>query len=189
LANLIVTALIGGSADDPNNENWRFPHSVDEAFNYILGMLGDYEADVRELLLPLAYAEGGLPKGRLWEAIARRLGPRKRTSPKLKGLFDRVPWLIVENLDRGGSVYSLFHAALGEHLRKGMEHVQANRQFATSLASMKPGAQYMSGQVDYASRNLSKHMRRAGEWQQLGTLVTAPSWIARQSKSRPFESA
>lgn len=199
LASLTVTALIAGTAGDPRRQEWHFPDEAGQAFDLIFGALGDDEDNIRDLLLPLAYAEDkGLPRGPLWLTLATKLSSRKDPKLDIGDVSEKVPWFITEGLmigqdpSFGRSVWHLFHAALSEHLQKGRADEQVHPQFVAALqrmlASVKFSGPSASDDVAYASRNLSRHMRRAGEWRALGRLVIAPSWITRQSRPSPFAS-
>ncbi|MFC9619005.1 caspase family protein [Streptomyces sp. NPDC056930] len=80
-------------------------------------------AEVKSLLLPLAYAEGqGMPLPHIWAALAaphpHQTGP---TAERILNLLrnDAVGPYLVETLDEDGrSVYRLYHQALADDLRR-----------------------------------------------------------------------
>lgn len=187
LASLIVTNVVAGSTALRAAENQDFPVSVGKVFDVLLDRLGDAESDARDLLLAVSYAEGGgFPKGALWSRIAKALSGRPDSSPSVAALTKRAPWFLIEGLDREGSVFRLFHAALAEHLQ-GSRH--ATRDHLTIAAALReitsrPAVDADPGEVGYARRNLSKHLRRAGAWRALWRLIRTPDWIDTQSKPR-----
>lgn len=192
LASLCTTALLAGSDEDPRDDSWRYPRSVDEAFNVVFDTLGDDELAIRQVLLPLAYAQGrGLPNGPLWSALVRSLCGDRASQLEPKVALARVPWLVVADHVGGQVVHRLFHAALREHLQGDRPIARMHGRIAARLARHISGHQ--SGSRDsvegdtYALDFLSGHLRQAGFWCALGTRVTESSWITRQAGRRPFE--
>ncbi|HET9657515.1 MAG TPA: hypothetical protein VFP72_19345, partial [Kineosporiaceae bacterium] len=92
--------------------------------------LGDEADRVRDLLLPLAYAQGtGLPWEDIWPALARALTGHPCTSRDLDWLIDVAGYYITESTTDDGrrSTYRLFHEALAEHLRGQREDVSRDQ--------------------------------------------------------------
>ena len=88
------------------------------------GRLGELARRARELLLPLAYAQGaGLPWEDIWPLLARQLTETTCTSTDLDWLVEAAGYYIVESTSEDGrrSVYRLYHEALAEHLRDGRD--------------------------------------------------------------------
>jgi hypothetical protein len=186
LASLIVTDVVAGATALRAGEEPDFPVSVGDVFDRLLDRLGDAEGDARDLLLAVSYAEGGgFPKGALWSRIAKALSGRPDARPSFAAL-KKAPWFLIEGLDREGSVSRLFHAALAEHLQGGRQATRDHLTIATALREITshPVVDAEPGEVGYARRNLSKHLRRAGAWRALWRLIRTPDWIDTQSGSR-----
>ena len=119
-------ALRSGLAD-PADRPWResLPRAAAEAMKADLdGRLGERAGRARELLLPLAYAQGaGLPWEDVWPLLARTVTETNCTSADLDWLIEEAGYYIVESTSEDGrrSVYRLYHEALAEHLRDGRE--------------------------------------------------------------------
>lgn len=199
LASLCMTALLAGSDQDPRDDSWRYPRSVDDALNVVFDALGDDEPAIRQVLLPLAYAQGrGLPAGPLWSDLVKGLGgdrarklDRKNLDPTF--VLTHAPWLVVADLVDGRVVYRLFHAALREHLQADRPTARMHGRIAATLArhisSHRSDSRSSSADdYTYALAYLSGHLRQAGFWRALGTRVTEPSWIARQTRGRDRKS-
>ena len=92
--------------------------------------LGELAARARDLLLPLAYAQGtGLPWEDVWPLLARTLTRTPCTSADLDWLIEEAGYYIVESTSEDGrrSVYRLYHEALAEHLRAGRDDPTADQ--------------------------------------------------------------
>ncbi|WP_221329194.1 WD40 repeat domain-containing protein [Actinoplanes sp. L3-i22] len=109
---LTLAALPQATDDSPE----QFPDSVDAAMERYLAAFGDERRRVRDLLVPLAFAEGaGLSDPVVWAALATELGTDRYTAQD-------VAWLLGERravhlLDVTDRTFRLFHEALREHLR------------------------------------------------------------------------
>lgn len=109
----VTLAALPGAADDSPEQ---FPDSVGAAMDRYLAAFGPERGRVRDLLVPLAFAEGaGLPDPTVWAALATVLGTDHYAAQD-------VAWLLSERramnlLDATGNAYRLFHEALREHLR------------------------------------------------------------------------
>ncbi|ONI86174.1 hypothetical protein ALI22I_26065 [Saccharothrix sp. ALI-22-I] len=93
----------------------RLPTSVGAAVDDYLTVRFDRPRVVRDLLLPLAYAEGsGLPEGPLWLALANTLGATDYTAHDLREVLTSAASYLVE---RSGGTFRLFHQALDDTFR------------------------------------------------------------------------
>src|SRR5262249_13600300 len=127
----------------------RFPTTVGAAMEaYLTG--ADGGGRVRELLAPLAFAEGsGLPVGLLWAALATALGTERYGEQDVRRLLYRSAarnLLQQVRLDGdpaagggagvdvvGGVCYRLFHEALAEYLRSVVPHPEPERVIFAAL--------------------------------------------------------
>jgi hypothetical protein len=190
MASLIVTAIVTGTAGDPGSPKWEFPEQVGMALDRLLEKLGDDLPEVRDLLVPLAYAEGsGLPKGRLWPRIAEKLSDRENATLDVKKLFARAPWFIVAQSRFGRTGFRVFHIALANLLRKGREDSAVHLSFVRQLESALAGSHgHEFEDKQYARHYLAGHLRKAQQWRELAELVTSSDWIKAQSSQPLFES-
>ncbi len=107
---------------DPTDLGWRhcLPRLATDAMrDDLYRRLGGLADQARELLLPLAYAQGsGLPWEDLWPKLARALSASNYTSSDIDWLIEVAGFYIVESASNDGrSTYRLYHEALAEHLR------------------------------------------------------------------------
>ena len=80
--------------------------------------LGPDAARARDLLRPLAYAEGqGLPWEDIWAPLASRISGHTYTNDDLHWLRGHAGSYVVEATEASRSAYRLYHQALTEHLR------------------------------------------------------------------------
>ena len=100
-----------------DRERWR---DVGAAFDRDLERYGGKAHRVRDLLTPLAWAEGtGLPR-ELWAPLATALADNQDyADDDLTWLIEQAGFYLVETLDQDRSVYRLYHELFAEHLRAG----------------------------------------------------------------------
>jgi WD40 repeat protein len=123
----------------------RFPDNVGAAMDEYLVRFAADRRRVRDLLLPLAWAEGdGLADRRAWAQLATELGTGSYTGQDITWLLrDTSAADLLQRTERDGEArYRLFHAALSEHLRavSEAEHPAADiqRRFAKGLIGLVP---------------------------------------------------
>jgi WD40 repeat protein len=102
---------------------WR---DVASAFDRDLDRYGEKAARIRDLLAPLAWAEGsGLPR-ELWAPLATALTADTNYSEQdINWVIEQAGFYVVEVLDGDRSVYRLYHEQFARHLRAGREAVAA----------------------------------------------------------------
>lgn len=142
--------------------------------------LGAGERRARELLTPLAFAEGaGLPWGRLWPAMSAAVFARPYR-------FDDIEWLltasgahVVEALDeRNRSVYRLYHESFTDELRAGAPRDTQDRVVDALIASVprhptRAGRDWASADP-YVRTHLATHAAACGR---LDELVLDPEYL------------
>jgi hypothetical protein len=200
VAQLTSKALVqAGSVVDVEAPGWElaFPGSVADAMDGYLNRLAEDAATeqerrarkrrLRELLTPLAYAEGdGLPRA-LWPAAATALADRSYSVEELDWLLDTAAdYLVEQATSEGDPVYRLYHEALAEYLRPARieEKSALQRRLATALldaVSKRPDgiSRAWSAAHPYLTRHLATHAAVAGLLDELlddpGFLLAADS--------------
>src|ERR1700761_2605621 len=125
----------------PKLSELRLPASVSQAFDQYFRRFGADEMRVRSLLTPLAWAEGGgLPWSALWVPIVNALasGEPHYTDADIEWLMNHAGSFIVETLEKGRSVYRLYHQALADHIRAGRSAQEAQRAIVNGVLTTIP---------------------------------------------------
>jgi WD40 repeat protein len=171
IARLISETLIQANEPvDRSRPRWReqFPSTVGDAFDQYLDRFGSDQRRVRDLYLPLAYAEwNGLPREGVWAALATALSGVTRTEGDVEWLLDRAGTFIVEGADDGSPVYRLAHRALADYLRRGHRAAEVQRRITDTLSEHTPdrvaglGKDWLRASP-YVRRHLATHAIRAG---------------------------
>ena len=185
VARLTAQSLINAAIVDVRQQDWsvRFPVSVGDAFDDFLHRFGEEEGRVRELLAPLAYAEGaGLPWENIWAPLASALAGARYTNEDVRWLRSRAAaFVVAEAVEEGRSVYRLFHQSLAEHLRRPVEEeATVQLAFVRVLTTLAP-AIGEDGKSDwlaapaYVRRHLAAHAAKAGD-RSLDRLIADPGF-------------
>jgi WD40 repeat protein len=161
----------------------ELPSEIGEAFDDYLNRFGAQEERVRNLLAPLAFAEGqGLPRGVLWTRITATLSESPCTDGDIAWLLERASEYVAEVPDdQGRSVYRLYHQALAECLRgdprfppQATQHRIVDALLST-LAPVEDGANRdWFGAHPYIRAHLATHAAAAGR---LDELVADPGFL------------
>ncbi|MER7187312.1 caspase family protein, partial [Streptomyces hyaluromycini] len=142
---------------DPSDRRWReeLPRLPGEAMERdLVQRLGPLARRARELLLPLAYAQGGgLPWAGVWPRIATALTGRDYGDEDVVWLRHAAGSYVVEGVEEGGSVYRVYHRALIEHLREGRDPRAVQRAVTEVLRDIEH---------PYARRYLALHASEGG---------------------------
>ena len=180
-----------GELADPADGDWRsgLPKAAADAMRDDLdGRLGDLAGRARELLLPLAYAQGtGLPWEDVWPLLARALTKTPSTSADLDWLIEAAGFYVVESTSEDGrrSVYRLYHEALAEHLRARRDDPAADHA-AIVDALTRHTPLLTDGRTDwslthpYTRAYLATHAAGADR---LDPLITDPLFLLAASRS------
>ena len=183
VARLICENLIQAKETvDPQNEEWRerLPSTVASAFGDYLNRFGVEESRVRDLLLPLAYADGeGLPWDNLWSPMASALSGRKYADEDVAWVRDKAGAYIVEALQSGQSVYRLYHKALADYFHDDAVDEERHRRITKALIASVPdrgpaGSKMWQEAHLYVLLHLSTHAARCGT---LSSLVRDPLYL------------
>lgn len=107
---------------DVTRRRWwaEFPSDVEGAMDAYIARFGDDERqrEVRELLMPLAFALGeGLPTGSLWASAASALCERAYAPGDVHRIVDDAATYMVVHVAGSRRTYRLFHDALAQYLR------------------------------------------------------------------------
>lgn len=184
IAQLTARALAGDPrVVDLASPAWRrsFPSRVGTAMDALLARFGDSRR-VRELLVPLAFAEGpGLPSGPLWATLAGALGTAAYTEQDVRWLLDATPAAdLLQRVDLGAGDfrYRLFHEALAEHLRtrtaEPAPHETLTRALLAALGRTAAGEPDWRAAHPYVRAQLATHAARCGR---LDELVLDPEFL------------
>ena len=169
---LAATQAAQPALPDPADPAWRasLPRAAGPAMRRDLDLrLGEQAAQAVDLLLPLAYAQGGgLPWEDVWPLLANALAPgHGYTNEDLLWLAGHAGSFIVEGgtiADR--STYRLYHRSLAEDLLAGRDQAADQRAITTALTSHVPRRH--SGRPDwpashpYTRAHLATHAARGG---------------------------
>ncbi|AGZ43225.1 peptidase C14 caspase catalytic subunit p20 [Actinoplanes friuliensis DSM 7358] len=159
-----VTLAALPEATDASPE--QFPDSVGAAMERYLAAFGAERRTARDLLVPLAFAQGaGLSDPVVWAALATALGTARYTEQD-------VAWLLGERravhlLTRADDASRLFHEALGEHLRAAVAErtgVRAAHRLITRtlIDHVPPGPDWLAA-GKYVRLHLAAHASAAGQ--------------------------
>jgi len=110
------------------------------AFDADLARYGQQEARIRDLLLPLAWAQGaGLPRD-LWADVATAMAGRDYADGDIDWVLSVAGAYAAQALEDDRSVYRLYHQELAEHLRTSRDPAQANRAITNALLHKVPAS-------------------------------------------------
>lgn len=188
VARLVARTLASSRAVLSSRELERspFPASVGAAIDRDLETRFDLQerTRIRDLLVPLAFGHGsGLPK-HLWWRFAQRLSGRGSLGD-IAWLLDRAGSYVVEDLDDGRSVFRLWHAAVAQHLKAGMDEREAHSEMVDVIVDLvrpRDGARLWATADPYSRKHLAEHASQAGRMTELlgdpGYLVVAdPAYL------------
>lgn len=157
------------SPPDPYDRQWRdeLPRLPGEAMERDLTQrLGEEASRARDLLLPLAYAQGaGLPWAGVWPRLASAITGRTYGDEDVVWLRQAAGSYVVESVEDGGSVYRVYHRALIEYLREGRPAEAVQRAVTEVLRGVEH---------PYVRRYLALH---AGEGGVLDPLVQDAAFV------------
>ena len=170
-----TTLAAAGTIADPADPHWRasLPRLPGDAMrNDLDTRLGPDAARARDLLRPLAYAEGqGLPWEDIWAPLASRISGRTYTNDDLHWLRQHAGSYVVEATEAGRSAYRLYHQALTEHLRAttaaaGLTDTAIHQAYVDVLTTRVPrtleATRDWAHAHPYTLRHLATHAAAAG---------------------------
>jgi WD40 repeat protein len=141
IARLVIEDLLSlpDALDQASIAGRNFPGTVSQAFAQYLKRFGAQEEKVRDLLSPLAWAEGvGLPWGNIWPLVASRLADRSYKDDDIRWVMERAGSFVREDLEQDRSVYRLYHQALADYLRQGRTKEEVQRTIVQTLMDTVP---------------------------------------------------
>jgi hypothetical protein len=169
----------------------RLPKSVCVAFAEDLSRFKEAEQKIRDLLLPLAYAEGrGIPQEELWADVASAVAHREYTNSDIQWLKREAGFYITPDVESGVSVYRLFHEALAECLHEEQETRFVHACFVDVLMNSVPRRDTVVRwdlARPYVVRHLPAHQLKKGETAHLYSLGRDGSYHAEQLRRFPYE--
>ncbi|MFI1794461.1 caspase family protein [Streptomyces olivaceoviridis] len=135
-------AAEGHVVNDPYDPVWRasLPRHAGQAMrNDLTRRLGDEAQRATDLLRPLAFALGqGLPWEDIWAPLASEISGRPYTDDDLMWLRRSAGAYVVEATEADRSAYRLYHQALVEYLRDGIDPVLVHAAYTTVLTRVVP---------------------------------------------------
>ncbi|MFF1725004.1 caspase family protein [Streptomyces sviceus] len=161
--------------DDPSDPAWRatLPRHAGTAMrNDLTRRLGNDAQRATDLLRPLAFAQGqGLPWEDIWAALASEISGRHYTNADLMWLRRNAGAYVVEATEAGRSAYRLYHQALVEHLREGIDSTGVHAAYLNVLIQAVPyradGTRDWSRAHPYTLTYLASHATAAGRLDEL----------------------
>ena len=168
---------------DPTDPSWcqGLPKQAGEAMRRDLDLrLGEDAGKAAQLLLPLAYAQGGgLPWENIWPSLANALSPgRGYGNEQLIWLRKAAGSYAVEGRADGRSVYRLYHQALTDYLLQSRVQYADQHVITQTLASLVPHGDHhardWANAHPYIRAHLATHAGRAGT---IDTLLTDPGYL------------
>ena len=142
---------------------------VAEAFAADLDRYGVNRKRVRDLLSPLAWAEGaGLPRRRIWLELVNALSSSKRgasyTDADLAWLLENAGAYLIESGEDGQTVYRLYHQAFNDYLHQGEDEEAVQEIITGALLGVVEvsGIRDWAGSEPYLRRHLATHAAAAG---------------------------
>jgi hypothetical protein len=166
-----------------DRERW---HDLGAAFDRDLERYGERTHRVRDLLTPLAWAEGaGLPR-ELWAPLATALADAVNyAEDDITWLIEQAGFYLVETLDEGRSVYRLYHEQFAEHLRVAGIPGSVQERITTELLRHVPvaagGRREWLAATPYIRAHLATH---AGKAHMLDQLVNDPGFVLAADPAR-----
>ena len=181
----IVSRLLtdAKTALDVSVQDWkaRLPSNVSEAFEDYLEQFGPLNQKVRDVLLPLAYAQGqGLPWESFWAPLAAALSGRAYGDADIREVLAKASPFIIEGKEEGRSAYRLYHQELitfFQQAERSREKEIQNR-FVTVLQGSVPrnGEDWDYARAHpYLLRYLPAHAAAA---ERMSELVSQASFLA-----------
>ncbi|MFI0960636.1 caspase family protein [Streptomyces sp. NPDC021080] len=155
---------------DPHDPAWRasLPRHAGQAMrDDLTNRLGRKAQRATDLLRPLAYAEGqGLPWEDIWAPLASAISGRTYTGDDLLWLRSYAGSYVIEATENGRSAYRLYHQALAEHLREGVNATAVHSAFVDTLTACIPyrgdATRDWSRAHPYALLHLATHAAAVG---------------------------
>ena len=162
---------------------WR---DVGAAFDRDLDRYGQQAHRVRDLLSPLAWAQGaGLPRD-LWAPLATVLTDDEAyAQADITWLLEQAGFYLVETLDQDRSVYRLYHEQFAEHLRATRSPSSAHERITAELLRHVPvaaqGRREWLAAAPYIRTHLAAH---AANGRELDHLVNDPGFLLAADPTR-----
>ncbi|MEU6632121.1 caspase family protein [Streptomyces parvus] len=166
VARITARTLIRQAAPDPYDPVWRgqLPRLPGEAMERDLRQqLGNEMERARQLLVPLALTQGaGLPWAGLWPQLASVLAGASYTDEDIVWLRRVAGSYVVESVENSESVYRIYHQALVEYLRQGLDLGRAHGRVTRFLLDQVPAHLDHGGLPPYLRSFLGAHAAEAG---------------------------
>jgi caspase domain-containing protein len=187
------------SIPDVTVPDWdaSLPATIGAAFDEFLARFDDPKyrdlsrQSAIDLLLPLAYSEGeGFPWENLWASTASAVSGSDYSDADVRRILAAAAAFIVESRNAAGSVYRLYHAALGSHLREAADPRIAQRRIVEALRASVPiagdGTPRWERANVYIRSHMVAHAKVSGD---LDELIVDPGFLLASDSAALFQAA
>ena len=174
---------LGPAEVSADGARWR---DVGAAFDRDLERYGGKAYRIRDLLTPLAWAEGaGLPR-ELWAPLTGVIADDETyTQADITWLLEQAGFYLVETLDQERSVYRLYHEQFAEHLRtarrSGTAHERITAELLRHVPATAEGRHEWLAAAPYIRTHLATHAAKA---RVLDQLVNDPGFLLAADPAR-----
>ncbi|MEW1912527.1 caspase family protein, partial [Kitasatospora sp. NPDC085895] len=173
----LIARITAGTlaADDtvvlnPDDPAWRASlprHAHDAMSRDLVRRLGPNAQRAMDLLRPLAFAHGqGLPWEDIWAPLASEISGCKYSDDDLLWLRRTAGSYVVEATEAGRSAYRLYHQAMADYLRDGIDPKAVHAAFTRILTDRVPyqadATRDWSRAHPYTLGHLAEHATEAG---------------------------
>lgn len=175
---------------ETSDRAWKeqLPGDFATAFDEYLGRLGPEESRARDLLRPLAYAEGaGFPWEHLWAPSAKAMASAAYDDSDVQWALDQFADYLLEDVEDGHSVYRLYHEKFAEYLRgpeaesRRRDQGRLGEALVHSVQEGADGRREWARAHSYVRRHLATHLAEAGS---LDSVMDDPGYLVAADDER-----
>ncbi|PSL28355.1 caspase family protein [Chitinophaga ginsengisoli] len=141
IGRLATAAFLTGDADLEvfNKQAFEYPSTVNQAFTLYLKSFNEQEKRVRDILLPLAWAQGnGIPWDQIWLTLVNVFSEIQYKDEDIRWVIENAGAFILEVLENNRSVFKLYHEAMREYLRGEISERKAHTIIVNALINTVP---------------------------------------------------
>lgn len=141
IGRLATAAFLTGDADleEFNKQVFEYPSTVNQAFAMYLKSFNEQEKKVRDILLPLAWAQGnGIPWDQIWLTLVNAFSEIQYKDEDIRWVIENAGAFILEVIENNRSVFKLYHEAMREYLREKLSEQVVNAVIVNVLINTVP---------------------------------------------------